>query len=73
LGELAKAVGEGKRAAILYLVQRGDCAAFRLAADIDPAYAKAADAAREAGVSALCYACAVNPEGISLDRPIPFE
>ena len=72
LGELAKAAGEGKRAVILYLVQRGDCAAFRLAADIDPAYAKAAEAAREAGVSALCYACAVTPEGISLDRPIPL-
>ena len=72
LGELAKAAGEGKRAVILYLVQRGDCAAFRLAADIDPAYAKAAERALEAGVSALCYACAVTPEGISLDRPIPL-
>ncbi len=72
LGELAKAAGEGKRAVILYLVQRGDCAIFRLAADIDPAYAKAAEAAREAGVSALCYACTVTPEGISLDRPIPL-
>ncbi len=72
LGELAKAAGEGKRAVILYLVQRGDCAIFRLAADIDPAYAKAAEAAREAGVLALCYACAVTPEGISLDRPIPL-
>ncbi len=73
LGELAKAAGDAKRAVILHLIQRGDCAAFRLAADIDPAYAKAAEAAREAGVSALCYACAVTPEGISLDRPIPLS
>ena len=73
LGELAKAAGEGKRAVILYIIQRGDCAAFRLAADIDPAYAKAADAAKAAGVSALCYACTVGPEGISLDRPIALE
>ena len=73
LGELAKAAGEGKRAVILYLVQRSDCAAFRLAADIDPAYARAADAANAAGVSALCYACAETPEGICLDRPIALE
>ena len=73
LGELARLAKRGRRAAVLYLVQRGDCRRFRLAADIDPAYAQAAAEARKAGVVALCYACAVSPGGIRLDRPLPME
>jgi sugar fermentation stimulation protein A len=72
LAELSRRAKRGDRAVILYLVQRGDCGVFRLAADIDPAYAEAAAAARKAGVAALCYACAVSPGGIRLDRPLPM-
>jgi len=72
LAELGRAAAEGRRAVILYLVQRGDCARMRLAADIDPAYARAAAGAREAGVAALCYACEVGPAGIRLARALPL-
>jgi len=72
LGELATVAATGARAVLLYLAQRGDCARFAVAADIDPAYARAAAAARAAGVEILCYACAVAPEGIALARPLPF-
>ena len=73
LGELARIAADGGRAAILYLVQRGDCDRFGLAADIDPAYARAAAAARDAGVGVLCYACDVSPAGIRLARALPMQ
>ena len=73
LGELARIAADGGRAAILYLVQRGDCDRFGLAADIDPAYARAAAAARDAGVAVLCSACDVSPAGIRLARALPMQ
>jgi sugar fermentation stimulation protein A len=72
LREMADAVRAGDRAAMVYLVQRGDCVRFALAADIDPAYAAAFAAARAAGVEAFCFACAVTREGLTLDRPLPL-
>jgi len=73
LDELADAVAAGARAVMLYVVQRGDCERFRVAEDIDPAYAAALARAAAAGVEAVCWACAVTPEGISLDRPLPVD
>ena len=63
----------GQRAVMLYVVQRTDCARFRLAADIDPAYAAAFAAARAGGVEALAHAARIGPEGVWLDRALPFE
>jgi sugar fermentation stimulation protein A len=71
LRELGMARGKkALRAVVLFVVQRGDCAAFRVAADIDPAFAAAFVEARRAGVEALCYACDVTPERIDLKRPL---
>ena len=70
LAELANMVDSGARAAMLYLVQRGDCDHFRLAADIDPAYAAAMTDARARGVEALCHECGVTPRGIEIARPM---
>lgn len=64
LGELADMAAAGHRAVMLYLIQRGDCAAFRLAADIDPAYAAAFDEARTAGVEMLAYGCRLSEREI---------
>jgi sugar fermentation stimulation protein A len=72
LNELAAMVGEGHRAVMLYVVQRGDCRRFRLAADLDPAYAEAFRGARAAGVEALCYDCRVGLEGIEIEAPLEF-
>ncbi len=68
--ELARRAVAGERAVVFFLVQRSDAERFRLAADIDPAYAKAFEAAVNAGVEALCYKCVITPEEIRLDRKL---
>jgi sugar fermentation stimulation protein A len=72
LAELARVVAGGGRAAMVYLVQRGDCGAFAIARDIDPAYAEALTRAVAAGVETLCYQCNVNRRSIMIDRALPF-
>ncbi|MSP66893.1 MAG: DNA/RNA nuclease SfsA [Alphaproteobacteria bacterium] len=72
LGELARVVAAGGRAVMHYVVQRADCDAFALAADIDPAYAAAFDRATAGGVEALCYSCNVTPPCIAIDRALPI-
>lgn len=71
LAELSDMVAAGHRAVMLYLVQRGDCDDFRIAADIDPTYDAALTKALDCGVEALCYACKITTEAIELDRPLP--
>ncbi len=70
LGELAAMAAQGHRAIMLYLVQRTDCDRFALAADIDPAYANAFEAAQ--GVERLVYGTRISPEGIWYDRTRDF-
>lgn len=72
LGELSDMVRAGHRAVMLYFVQRNDAQRFACAADLDPAYAQAAAAAREAGVQSLAYRCRLSPEGISVDASLPM-
>ncbi|MCX7645728.1 MAG: DNA/RNA nuclease SfsA [Rhodobacteraceae bacterium] len=70
LAELSAVATAGARAVLLYLVQRTDCARFRLAADLDPAYAAAAAVARAAGVEMLCHAARIDPGGVRLAQPL---
>ncbi len=71
--ELADMVAAGHRAVMVYLVQRGDCGAFRIAGDIDPAYLRGLHVARARGVETLCLWCAVSPERISVAGPLPLD
>jgi len=64
LAELARVAAAGHRAVMLYLVQRTDCARFALAGDIDPAYARAFDAAE--GVEVLVYGTRIDTRGVTL-------
>ena len=73
MAELARMARAGHRAVVLYVVQRGDCRAFRVAGDLDPAYNRAFEAAREAGVEALCYTCTVSEAGIDIAGSLPLE
>ena len=70
LVELADMAAAGARAVMLYLVQRGDCDHFRIAEDIDPAYAAALAAARARGVETLCYACDMRLDGIGVAKRV---
>jgi sugar fermentation stimulation protein A len=73
LDDLASMARAGHRAVMLYVIQRTDCDRLALAADIDPAYAEAYARARDAGVEALAWICAISPAGIALDRPVPIQ
>ena len=70
IDELADMVGEGHRAAMVFLVQRPDCSRLSLAADIDPTYAAAFEAARSAGVEVYAIGCDVRLDGIDAVTPV---
>ena len=72
LDELSDMVADGARAVMFYLVQRDDAVAFALARDIDSHYAERFEAAKNAGVEALCYSCKLSPQEIVVDRALQF-
>lgn len=73
LRELSAMVAAGRRAVMLFVVQRDDCERFRIAGDCDPGYAAAFSEARNAGVETLCYACSVTEAGIGIARCLPID
>ena len=73
LNELAHVVQAGHRAIMLYLVQRTDCTRFTLAGDIDPAYATAYAAARNAGVETLCLGTYITSQAVKVAEPIDID
>jgi sugar fermentation stimulation protein A len=70
LGELSDMVAAGARAVMLFLIQIGSARRFALARDIDPAYGRAFDAARAAGVEAIAYRCGISHDGIEVVEPV---
>lgn len=73
LRELEAMVGEGDRAAMLFVVQRTDCDVFAACHDLDPAYAKGLDAAARAGVEVYVYGCDITLSSVRLARPMPWR
>ena len=71
MATLAAQVEAGFRAVVVYCVQRADCEAFQVAADIDPGYAAALGDALARGVEALAYSCRLSLEGIVVERRLP--
>ena len=72
LGVLGDMVEAGHRAVLLYCVQHTGCARFRLAADLDPAYADACALASKRGVEILCFSCNISLYAITLGRAMPI-
>ena len=70
LTEMSAMVEKGARAVMVYLVQRGDCKFFTVAADIDPNYANGLKKALAAGVEAASYGCEVSPNGVTIAGPL---
>ena len=73
LHELSAMVRAGARAVMLFLVQIGSARSFVLARDIDPAYGRAFDAGRAAGLEAIAYRCGITCDGIEVVEPVPIE
>jgi sugar fermentation stimulation protein A len=69
LAELSTEVASGHRAVMLFCLQREDCDGFKIAADLDPAYAQAFKQARLAGVEAYAYTCTLSTQAIVLGAP----
>lgn len=70
LMELAQVARQGHRAVMLYLVQRTDCTRMTLAADIDPTYATAYNAACADGLETLCLGAQISPQAIEIGAPL---
>jgi sugar fermentation stimulation protein A len=72
LRDLADEVARGARAVALFVVQRTDCDAFSACADLDPKFAAGLEAAADAGVEVLVYACDMGVEAITIGRRIEW-
>ncbi len=66
LGVLGDMVHAGHRSVLIYCVQHTGCSRFRLAEDLDPAYAAACLGAQARGVEMLYYGCDVSTAEINL-------
>jgi len=70
---LAERVAAGERAALLFLVQRGDARRVIPAADVDLEYAEAFATARAAGVETYAFATDISPAGLAAARALPVD
>ena len=73
LRDLAEAVRQGDRAAILFVIQRSDGSTFTTADEIHPDYADELRRAVDAGVEPLAYRADASPQGITVVEPVPIE
>jgi sugar fermentation stimulation protein A len=73
LETLVRALEQGDRAAVLFVVQRPDARAFRPHAAADPDFAQMLRQASAAGVAVMARRCQVSEDEISLDALIPVE
>jgi len=73
LNILAEIARSGGKAAMLYVIQRGDGEYFTLADDIDPNYAEAFIAARKAGVAIHAWQCHIDLNSIEISTELPVR
>ncbi len=66
VGTLAHAVQQGWRAAVVFVVQRGDAEALAPNDTADPAFGKALRSAHQSGVEVYAYGCKISRRSITL-------
>jgi sugar fermentation stimulation protein A len=71
LDALADFAGPGRRADVVFAIQRDDVTQFRPNAALDPAFAAALGRARAAGVGVHALTLRVRPDRVSLGRRVP--
>lgn len=70
---LCKRVAEGNRAMLVFCAQHTGIQRVRTAAEIDPAYADAVQAAIAAGVEVVALGSSTDLHNMQLDRVLPFS
>ncbi len=73
LKELIRLRRRGHRAVLLFIIQRGPCASFRPADEIDAAYGRWLRRAARAGVEIYPYRARVTVQGIALREAVRLE
>lgn len=71
LHTLIRAVEQGYRATVFFVVQMADVLAFSPNDKTHPEFGQALRKAAAAGVQVLAYTCRVTPEEVTIDCPIP--
>lgn len=73
LKELQKAVTEGYKAYVLFVVQMDNVQHFEPNRDTHPEFAETLKEVSEKGVNVLAYQCEVTPESIKIKKQIPVK
>ena len=71
LHTLMRAVEQGHRATVFFVVQMDNVLDFAPNDETHPAFGEALRQAASAGVQVLAYSCHVTPEEVTMDRPVP--
>lgn len=70
---LTRAVREGFGAYVLFVIQMSPVRYFRPHCETDPDFAMALREASDAGVQILAYDCAVTPQSMVIQNPVPIR
>jgi len=73
IDELVKAVEDGYRAVILFIIQMQGCRGFTPHTEMDPDFSKSLVRAARSGVEILAYDCDVRQEGFTLKGQVPVQ
>ncbi len=73
LKELMELQESGTPSGLLFVVQREDVESFDAKESLDPEYTKLLKAAKDSGVTLLCYQCSISPKKIEITHPLPIE
>jgi sugar fermentation stimulation protein A len=73
LGTLARAVEQGHRGAVVFVIQRKDAAALSPHRDADPLFGDALTDAVARGVEAYAYTCRVSRREIEIAESVPVR
>ncbi len=73
LDEMGNLVETGRRAAMLFVIQRADCERLKICSDLDPAYGRAFARAIARGVEAYAIRCALDRFKIVPECLIPID
>lgn len=72
LKELQKAVTEGYKAYVMFVVQMDDVVCFEPNCETHPEFAETLKKANENGVNVIAFQCDVTPESIKIKNQIPI-